>query len=171
MEHLQYPIGKFDQEQEFSLEKVKIASAYLKDFPAELETLVNTIDTKDYGKIYREGGWNIAQLVHHLADSHINMYVRVKLAITQDNPTITGYDEGVWATLEDNTLPLENSIMILKGIHARICKLVDQFTDADLLRTYYHPGYQKEYTLGKVVVLYAWHSKHHLEHIKIALAS
>jgi hypothetical protein len=169
MEHLKYPIGRFDNEVEHSLEEVPQALAYLSAFPAILREKVKDLSAEDLEKTYREGGWNIRQLVHHLADSHLNLYVRIKLSLTEENPSIKGYAEDLWAEQSDYFLPIESSLQFLEVIHLKIVNLFENMSAEDFEKTYYHPGYQKTYILKNVIHLYEWHSKHHLEHIRIAV--
>lgn len=171
MEHLKYPIGRFDKEKSYSLGEVEKALEYLEAFPQILEEKLKNLSAADLQKVYRPEGWNIRQLVHHLADSHSNMYVRVKLALTEENPTISGYNEAAWAMLADYDLDIEYSINQLKGLHKRIVHLLRNTEPKNLERTYFHSGYKETYVLRNVIVLYYWHSRHHLEHINLALGS
>jgi uncharacterized damage-inducible protein DinB len=118
---------------------------------------------------YREGGWNIEQLIHHIADSHLNAYVRFKLALTENNPTIKPYDENLWTETADMQLPIKNSIKLLKAIHAKWTALLENMDGNDWKRTYYHPEYKRTFSLQEVLPLYAWHGKHHVAQIEVAL--
>lgn len=169
MENLQYPIGKFNKDKEYSKQDIAAAIIVLKNLPHELKALTKGLNDINLAKIYRTGGWNIRQIVHHIADSHANMYIRLKCSLTESNPTIKGYNEADWAEMSDSKLPIESSIAIINGLHTRIVNLLDNMSDTDFEKTYYHPGYDKIYVLKTVVALYGWHSTHHLEHIKIAL--
>lgn len=170
IEHLQYPIGRFDKTKNYSLSDIKYGLSYLRDYPVLLEDMVRNLTDEQLTQIYRPGGWNVRQVVHHIADSHSNMYIRIKCALTEDNPTIKGYDEAEWAELEDSNLPLEPSIQMIKGIHLRLVTLLENKEESFLKeKSYYHAGYKYTYPLSVVVPLYQWHSEHHLEHIKLAL--
>jgi len=169
IEHLQYPIGRFDKTRTYSDSDITYGISYLKDYPAILEDTVKNLSDEALAQIYRPGGWNIRQLVHHLADSHSNMYIRIKCALTEDNPTIKGYNEGDWAELPDSKLPIDPSLKMLSGIHQRLAALLDKNADSLLEKSYFHAGYNFTYTLRTVIPLYQWHSEHHLEHIKLAL--
>ncbi len=172
IEHLQYPIGRFDKTKKYQLSDINYGLSYLKDYPALLEETVSGLDNDTLLNIYRPGGWNIRQLVHHLADSHSNMYIRVKCALTEDNPTIKGYDEAAWAELPDSQLPLDASLNMLKGIHQRLVALFEDKEPGFFEeKSYYHAGYKFTYPLSVVIPLYQWHSEHHLEHIRLALNS
>ncbi len=169
MENLKYPIGKFDKTVAISPSELKTAITTLKDFPALLRSLTDNIKTGDLEKTYRPGGWNVRQVVHHVADSHANMYIRLKCALTEENPTIKGYSEAAWAELSDSSLPIYLSVNMVETLHARIVSLLENMTEEEFNRTFYHPGYDFTYKISTVVALYAWHSTHHLEHILIAL--
>jgi hypothetical protein len=171
MENLQYPIGRFDKTKVHTIEEAKNAAIYLIDFSEQLIQKVKDLNNEQLAKYYRPGGWNIRQIVHHLADSHANLYIRLKCTITEDNPTIKGYNEADWAELIDSTMPLDSSLKIIEGLHLRIGFLVEKLEAHDFEKTYYHPGYKSTYVLKNVLPLYEWHSKHHLEHINIALKS
>jgi DinB superfamily len=171
MEHLQYPIGRFNKEKKHSFSEVKESIAYLKDFPALLKIATIGLSDSQLSKTYRPNGWNIRQLVHHIADSHANMYIRLKCALTENNPTIKGYDEALWAEMSDSQLPILSSIGIIEGLHGRFSCILETLEDADFDKTYYHPGYAATYLLRNVIALYTWHSKHHLAHIYLALGN
>ncbi len=171
MEHLQYPIGKFNKDKTHTLEENTTSKDYLGAFPDLLIALTENLTNEDLSKAYRSDGWNIRQLVHHIADSHANMYIRFKWALTEENPTIKGYNEAVWAELSDSKMPIQGSLEIIKGLHQRIVYLIENMKPEDFDRSYFHAGYQRVYLLKNVIPLYEWHSRHHLEHIKIALNS
>ncbi|MGY3211210.1 YfiT family bacillithiol transferase [Mucilaginibacter sp. HD30] len=111
------------------------------------------------------GGWTIRQVVHHVADSHLNSIIRFKWAMTEDNPTIKAYHEDLWAKLADYKLPIEPSLIMLEGIHARLTALLDSFTDEDFNRTFIHPESGATILLKRNLALYSWHGRHHLAHI------
>ena len=120
-----------------------------------------TIDTP-----YRDGGWTLRQVVHHLPDSHINAYIRFKLAITEDRPSIKPYREDLWAECEEAKHgPIQDSLDLLDALHRRWVAFLRTLEPQDFLRTYYHPAQDKEYDLGIVLSLYVWHGEHHLSHI------
>ena len=118
-------------------------------------------------KTYRPGAWQIGQLIHHLADSHIHVYTRFKLTLTLDTPTVLDYDHDQWAQMPDAVdTDVESSLLILKGIHNRWAALIETLDSHQWERQYYHPARDKFYPLATVLALYAWHGKHHLAHIK-----
>lgn len=169
MEHLRFPIGKFDKTYNHSVEEASAALRYFGEFPSILREKVKDLSSNDLNNVYREGGWNIRQVVHHLADSHTNMYIRIKMALTEDNPSVSGYEEALWAELPDNELDIELPLKMIEAVHAKVVALLINASEADWERTFFHLGYQMTYVLKNVIPLYQWHSKHHLEHIKIAL--
>ena len=169
---LKFPIGKFKIPKEITPSSRASWIATIKDLPNKLEEALTEINEEQLAYLYRPGGWNIAQLVHHLADSHMNAFVRVKMALTEDNPTIKAYIEREFAKLPDgNNMQIETSMMILKGLHARFSILLESFSEAEFARTYVHPESKFTYRMDVVLALYAWHSTHHLTHIKQALIS
>ncbi len=168
MEHLKYPIGRFDFDREYTVGELEDTLVYLSQFPSILKQEIEELQESVLNFTYREQGWNIRQLVHHLADSHANFYIRVKLALTEDNPVIKGYEEGLWAGQTDYDLPLEVPLAILSALHLKIVALYRVMDKETLERTYYHPEWKRKFRLLDVVQQYAWHSKHHLAHIRIA---
>jgi len=115
---------------------------------------------------YRPGGWTVRQVVHHVPDSHLNAYIRLKLALTEDAPTIKPYDEKTWAMLADSRLPVEISLTLLDSVHARWVALCRNLKASDWARTFNHPEYPEgPRTIDWLVQVYAWHSNHHLAHI------
>lgn len=168
IENLKYPIGKFNNDKTYSFAEIMDAKAVLAAFPEQLNNLCKDLSDSQLDTPYRPGGWTARQVVHHIADSHIHMYTRVKFAMTEENPTIKGYDEEIWANLPDSKLAVHSSLLLIEGIHTRLVALLDTMTEVDFKRTFFHGGYNREYVLNKVIPLYGWHSSHHYEHIKIA---
>lgn len=168
MEHLKYPIGRFDKTRIFSIDDRESALNYLAGFPDILEAELKALNNSDLLKVYRPDGWNIRQLVHHLADSHTNLYVRIKIALTEENPPVKGYEEDLWAELPDYEMDLSLSLGMLRFLHAKIVYILRSMPLEGFERTYYHPQYKETYVLKNVIHLYKWHSEHHLEHIRIA---
>ncbi|MBX2924308.1 MAG: putative metal-dependent hydrolase [Chitinophagaceae bacterium] len=160
-----YPIGHYSPEP-FSLSARENRLAEIKYLPQWLENALLNLDEAQLRTPYREGGWSIQQLVHHVADSHINAYCRFRLGLTESNPVIRPYDEKSWAELYDVThLPVNISITLLHTLHARWYALLESLTEADWHRTVYHPGQAKTLTLWYLLGSYAWHGKHHTAHI------
>lgn len=171
MEHLQYPIGKFEYGKSYSMSEIRENIAYLKAFPAILSEKVAHLSNEMLDTSYRPNGWTARQVVHHLADSHVNAYIRSKLLLTEENPVINPYQEQKWAEMEDaKHLPIAVSLQILEGLHIRWTLALDNVPDSDFSRTYTHPQYGHIFELGEVMALYAWHCKHHLGHISLVLS-
>ena len=160
-----YPIGQYEP-QPYS-EKLK--QEWLNDIkflPTTLENAILNLDASQLNTPYRDGGWTVSQLVHHVADSHINAYCRFRLALTEDNPTIRPYDEKLWANLADvDSVPMNVSITLLHAIHSRLHATIKDLSDDDWNRTVFHPEHKKTFTLWYLLGSYAWHGKHHVAHI------
>jgi hypothetical protein len=140
------------------------------ELPAQLAAAARAVGGEGLQRPYRPGGWNGRQVIHHLADSHMNCYFRFRLALTEDNPTIRPYDERAWAELPDvAATPITVSLALLEALHLRWVTLMQHFTEADWQRTFYHPGNQRTSTLDQALALYAWHGRHHLAHINLLL--
>ena len=166
IDQLRYPVGKFSDPTSFSPMEIKQWIDTLEQFPANLKKAVSGLNDQQLDTPYRDGGWTIRQVVHHTADSHLNCYIRVKLALTEDNPTIKPYLEAKWAEIpEAKTAPVEVSLNILDAIHHRMNLMLRNLTVDDLDRTFYHPENKTTRTLKTILALYAWHSRHHLAHI------
>ncbi len=160
-----YPIGQYTPEP-FSEQKKEDWIADIRHLPQLLENALLNLDEQQLHTPYREGGWTVQQLVHHVADSHINAYCRFKLGITETNPAIKPYDEKLWAELPDvQQLPVNISITLLHALHARWCYLLEQLTPTDWERTVFHPEQKNTVTLWELLGSYAWHGIHHTAHI------
>lgn len=160
-----YPIGKYEV-QPFSSEQKAIWLNDIKYLPELLEHSILNLDAAQLDTPYREGGWTVKQLVHHVADSHMNAYIRFKLGLTEDNPTIKTYDEKLWAEMDDvKKLPINISLTLLHALHARWYEAIKNLTEEAWQRTLYHPEHKKTFTLWHFLGLYAWHGKHHVAHI------
>lgn len=162
---LRYPIGKYEP-QPFS---AALKRSWLQDIqflPGLLEQAIENLDEKQLSTPYRDGGWTCKQVVHHVADSHMNAYVRFKLGLTENNPVIKPYEEALWADLADvDAVPINISITLLYTLHTRWHAAILHLTDADWKRTIVHPEHKKEFTLWHLLGMYAWHGKHHVAHI------
>lgn len=167
LEELKYPIGEFQTPETISLEHIKKWIDDIKELPAQLDALVSGLSTEELNYIYRPNGWNIKQVIHHIPDSHANGYIRFKLALTEDTPTIRPYLENRWAELADSHI--SDSLLMLKGIHARWSALLSTLTRNDLARSFYHPEAKQSFKLENYLGQYAWHGQHHLAHIEQAL--
>jgi len=163
-EDLRFPIGKFNPDFELSLNLRKSCIQTIEDLPGRLFKAVSGLDDEQLNTPYRPEGWSVKQVVHHLADSHLNSYCRFKLALTEQFPAIRGYYEDRWAELPDSKLPIESSLKIIDGLHIRWAAMLKSMSDDDFARKLNHPE-SGEWTLDKMLGLYDWHSKHHTAHI------
>jgi uncharacterized damage-inducible protein DinB len=163
---LRYPIGEYVAKP-FSIEQKIEWLADIKFLPLHLENAVQNLDESQLNTPYREGGWTIQQVVHHVADSHINAYCRFKLGLTEENPTVKPYDEKKWAETNDVfKLPINVSLTLLHALHLRWFEAIKSFTDNDWNnRTVFHPEAKKTMRLWYLLGMYAWHGKHHVAHI------
>jgi hypothetical protein len=167
MEQLQYPVGRYSKPASCTPGLLQEWITTLKALPSWMDACIENLDEQQMLVPYRDGGWTIQQVVHHVADSHMNAYIRLKLALTEDNPTIKPYDEKAWAEMADVRLvPVNVSVTLIHGVHRRLLAVLQDMQPADLERTYYHPEQKREFTVWELVALYAWHSRHHTEHIR-----
>lgn len=140
------------------------------ELPAQATALAREIGGERLQLPYRPGGWSGRQVIHHLADSHLNCYCRYKLALTEDNPTIRPYDEAAWAELPDAAAtPITVSLELLTALHSRWVTLLHHLSEEQWRRTFYHPETKRTFTLDQATVMYAWHGRHHLAHLKLLL--
>ncbi len=166
MQDLRYPLGKFDAKSPITAESHAGAIAELASLPANLRAAVAGLTDAQLDTPYRPEGWTVRQLVHHVADSHLNAYTRIRLGLTEDNPTIKPYDERKWAELADaKSLAVESSLVILDGVHHRWVTLARTLAEADLARTVVHPDGDRTMTLDFLTAMYAWHCRHHVAHV------
>ncbi len=165
MENLSFPIGKFTYGGPAADEQRKAFIEEIAETPARLRAAINGLSEKQLDTPYRPEGWTVRQVVHHVPDSHLNSYVRFKLALTEDNPTIKPYAEDRWAQLGDTqSTPVEVSLQLLESLHDRWVRLLRSLTPEQWKRTFRHPD-MGEMTLDKTLALYVWHGKHHVAHI------
>ena len=164
--NLSYPIGTYQAPELITPELRATYIADIAAFPGRLTTATVNLSESQLDTPYRPGGWTVRQLVHHVADSHMNAYIRCKLTLTEDNPTIRPYDEKAWAKLpEASSEPITLSLDLLTHLHRRWVKMLQAISNAGFSRTYYHPGDQVQLRLDTVLGMYAWHSNHHLAHV------
>jgi hypothetical protein len=165
MTDLQYPIGKFHFEGPVSEDQKQSFLTDISQTPAKLRAAVNGLSEQQLDTPYRPGGWTIRQVVHHVPDSHLNAYVRFKLALTEEEPTIKPYAEDRWAVLADSqSTPIEVSLMLLEALHTRWMRLLGSLAATDWKRTFRHPELGVV-SLEKNLALYAWHGRHHVAHV------
>ena len=167
-ESLSYPIG-LPQMPAGPLSTVErtVLIQQIADLPAQLTATAQAVGGESLLRPYRPGGWNGRQVIHHLADSHMNSYFRYRLALTEDNPTVRSYDEKAWAELPDvAATPITVSLALLEALHTRWVLLLHHLSEAQWQRTFYHPRMNRDFTLDQALALYAWHGQHHLAHLK-----
>lgn len=161
----EYPAGPFEAGSANTLESRQRAIMAISRLPGELRSLVENLSEDQLETKYRN--WTVRQIVHHLADSHINSYVRFKWALTEDSPTIKAYDESLWSALEESrTGSIAPSLALLDGLHARWNQLLTGMTDDQFQRSFHHPETDSNVVLADAVQYYAWHGKHHLSQIR-----
>ncbi|WP_026575539.1 YfiT family bacillithiol transferase [Bacillus sp. UNC438CL73TsuS30] len=161
---MKYPIGTFQYNGEITNNITKDWINEMESLPRLLRDAVKDLDNEQLNTPYRSGGWTVRQVIHHLADSHMNAYVRFKLALTEEKPVIKTYDETKWAELSDYTLPIDISLSLLEALHQRWTSLLRSLSPTDMEKAFIHPD-SGEVSVGKNIGIYAWHGRHHLAHI------
>ncbi|WP_407427763.1 YfiT family bacillithiol transferase [Arcticibacter sp.] len=162
-----YPIGRYQPPLNFTQDLIKQSISVIEALPSWLDVCIENLDESQLETAYRPEGWTIGQVIHHLADSHMNAYIRLKLTLTETNPTVKPYDEKLWAELPDNKLvPVNVSITLLHALHRRWIETLRSMTEDDWQRTYYHPELKEQVALWQMTAHYAWHSRHHMEQIR-----
>lgn len=166
--NVKFPIGELQVPENVTLEHIQEWLKDIETYTTRLREIVDSLNEAELNKTYRDGAWNVRQLVHHIADSQLNMFQRLKLALTDDNPTVPNFIQDKWAKEPDTELPVESSIKILEGINERIITIGNHLTEDQLKRTFTHE-INGEITVATKVAKLSWHEEHHLAHIKIAL--
>ncbi|MEO6806180.1 MAG: YfiT family bacillithiol transferase [Edaphobacter sp.] len=161
---LRYPIGGFKAPATISRGERADAIATLAELPEQLRNAVDGLSAAQLSTPYRDGGWTVRQVVHHVADSHMNAFIRVKLSLTEDWPTVKPYDEAAWAKLHDMTAPVEWSLELIEALQARWVMLLQSLDEEQWKRGCNHPQ-NGPMTVEMATLLYAWHSRHHVAHI------
>jgi hypothetical protein len=159
-----YPVGKFKKPEKITPHLRMAAIATLAELPGKLSEAVEELGREQLDTPYRVGGWTVRQLVHHIADSHMNAFVRVRLALTEDWPTITPYNEAAWALLRDAAAPVKWSLALVGSLHARWVMMLESLSDEQWQRGFMHPESGAN-TVEMTTLMYAWHSRHHMAHI------
>ncbi len=166
LEALRYPIGRFTPPSVYTPVQIQNWIEEIAALPAQLRAAVAGMTDRQLDMPYRPKGWTVRQVVHHVADSHLNSYIRFKWTLTEDTPTIKAYDEKKWAELaEAKSAPIDLSLDLLTTLHRRWVIMLQNLSVEELDRHYVHPETRKEVTLAKNIALYAWHGKHHVAHI------
>jgi len=166
---VRFPIGELSVPDKVTLEDIRKWTSDIALYTERLRNIVDDLDDNELAKTYREGSWNVRQLVHHIADSQLNMFQRLKLALTDNNPTVPPFIQDEWAKLLDSELPIESSIRLLEGINKRIVAIGENLNEGQLKRTFTLKD-SGEISVATKVAKLSWHENHHLEHIKIALS-
>jgi uncharacterized damage-inducible protein DinB len=162
-----YPIGKWNRQPSVTADECATMIDQIAAAPAELAAAARGLTDAQLDTPYRDGGWTVRQVVHHVADSHMNAYVRFKLGVTEESPTIKPYIEGLWAeTIDGRTGPIDVSLAILDGVHRRWVRFMRTFDAGTFARTLMHPEYGPM-TLSDLLQMYAWHGRHHTAHIMV----
>jgi hypothetical protein len=162
---LRYPIGKYEP-QPFSDKQKREWLQDIQFLPGMIEMAIENLDEKQLSTPYRDGGWTVKQVVHHVADSHMNAYIRFKLGLTETNPTIKPYEEALWAELNDvKAVPINISITLLYALHTRWHSALLNLPNEAWNRTVLHPEHKKEMSLYFLLGMYSWHGRHHVAHI------
>ncbi|HEX5132475.1 MAG TPA: putative metal-dependent hydrolase [Candidatus Krumholzibacteria bacterium] len=165
MDDLRYPIGRFNPPSLISFARIQDAIPVIEACPLELRAAARGLDATQLDSVYRDGGWTVRQVVHHVADSHLNAYTRFRLALTEKHPAVKPYEEAQWALLADaKTAPVDWSLGLLENLHARWVMLLRSMTEADFRRTLFHPE-SGNLSLDTLTLLYEWHGRHHTAHI------
>lgn len=167
LEPLRYPIGRFKRPTEVTADDVAQYIATIEALPQQIRDTIAGWSEAQLETPYRPGGWTVRQLIHHVADSHMNAFIRIKLALTEDVPTIKPYEENHWAELPDGkTAPVEWSLELLKYLHLRWVLLLRGLDAEQWGREFLHPAYTRAFRVDGILALYDWHSRHHLAHIQ-----
>ena len=172
LEQLRYPVGKYIPQPDAPRAQIDEWIGIIEAFPAKLKALVGSLSEEQLEAQYRPGSWTIRQVCHHVADSHINSYVRFKWTLTESNPMIKTYDQNQWAELPDaKAAPVEISLALLTALHTRWVYMLRNITDEQYNLTFIHPEKKQELNLKWLVGLDAWHCRHHYGHIELAVNS
>jgi hypothetical protein len=167
IDSVRYPVGKYEKPDKVLKSDISRWRKEIERLPRDLKKLVAGWNNEQLDSPYRDGGWTVRQVIHHLADSHINAYCRIKWALTEDNPTVKPYEEKLWAELSDaRTADIKSSLQILTGIHKRWGLAIRAMSKEDYKRTFFHPVNGSNQSIGEIIGMYAWHGRHHLAHIQ-----
>lgn len=169
-EQLRYPIGRVTQKESYTAEEIKAFIQRIEAAPAQVASAAKALSEKNLLDVhYRDGGWTARQVLHHLADSHLNAYIRIKWTLTEDTPIIKPYNEKAWATTPETQADPADAIVLLKALHTKWVALLHSLKAEDFNRRFYHPDSKKHVRLDQTLAIYAWHGEHHLGHLNIVL--
>lgn len=170
MHRPQFPIGPLEITNTITIAQRDAAIIVLQTFPEELKQLTHNLSDAQLNKPYRDGSWTIRQLVHHIADSHNHCYNRIRWTLTEDSPKIKAYNQDAYAMMQDyKTMPIAISLLHIEVIHKKLVQIFNSLTNKEMEKYFVHPETNNKVTVKEMVLTYAWHSKHHLAHIKNAL--
>lgn len=171
LEHLRFPVGRFQYQGPLDEAARGLYIEHIAQLPGLLRARIGQLSEVQLGAPYRPGGWTPLQVVHHVADSHLNSFVRFKLGLTEDTPTIKPYEEAAWAELPDClNVPVEVSLDLLEALHRRWTTLLRSLKPEDWQREVYHPGMKRNISLDFLLALYEWHGRHHVGHVELVLS-
>ena len=166
LEKLKFPIGKFEAPTTYTTEYISEKIEEIAAFPEKIKKETLHLNDEQLDTPYRPGGWTVRQVIHHCAESHMNCFIRIKWALTENNPVIKAYDETLWSELPDNLkMPILPTLNLLEGLHYRLAFIMKNLSEADLEKSFIHPENNSEYRIKQIIGTYAWHGNHHLAHI------
>lgn len=165
MEDIRYPIGKFVAQETYTEEDIVRLIKKIEELPAKLKEVVRNLNDEQLDTSYRDGGWTLRQVVHHVADSHMHAYIRTKWTLTENEPIIKAYLEKLWAETGETKSHPDISLSFLNALHAKWVLLLRSVTPTDLDRFFIHPETKRHVTLKTLLGIYAWHGEHHVAHI------
>jgi hypothetical protein len=166
-DQLRYPIGKFAPQPTYTSQELESCIRRIEAVPSKIEDVFRSLSPKQLETPYREGGWTARQVIHHIADSHSNAYIRVKWTLTEETPLIKAYDEKLWADTPEIQIDPAISVQLLKALHVKLTALLRLIKPEDLTKAFVHPETKKQVPLDRMIATYAWHGEHHLGHLKI----
>jgi hypothetical protein len=166
-DQLRYPIGKFSPKESYSPQDVQDNIKRIEALPAKVEALIKNFSSAQYDTPYRDGGWTARQVIHHMADSHMNAVIRFKWTLTENTPVIKAYNEKLWAETAETKLDPVISINLLRALHTKWVAMLKLIKPEELRREFTHPETKKNLPLDRLIALYAWHGEHHLGHLEI----
>lgn len=168
MDNQRYPIGQFELPEVITIQEIQQWLKDIQALPERLKEVTANLTEKQLAATYREGSWTVKQLVHHMADSHLHLFIRCKLALTEENPKVHTFEENSWVLLADSGMPIESSLFLLEGIHSRGAELLCSISEREVSRTFSHPGTGAT-SIAQTIGKWAWHGNHHLAHIEYAV--
>jgi hypothetical protein len=169
-DQLRYPIGKFSPKDTYSAEEIAANIQRIESVPSKIEAVFKSLSPRQLETAYRDGGWTARQVLHHLSDSHLNAYIRIKWTLTEDTPTIKAYDEKRWADTPEISEDPTISIQLLKALHVKLTALLKKIRPEDMSKQFLHPDTKKHVSIERMIATYAWHGEHHLGHLNIIAA-